>query len=144
MEKQIIDDSQHGTIEDVQIAPAGEFTGSAADGSPVEEHIDINALQALADKLNAQADEVLLDIDHASCKPGMDRDTQAAGWFSKFFVDPAKGLLGKLKLTKRGRELVEGREYRFLSPVFKLDKSGKPLEMDSVALTNTPAFKGSI
>lgn len=41
MENTIIEDGQHGEIADVQIAPIGEFTGSAADGSPVEEKLDL-------------------------------------------------------------------------------------------------------
>ena len=79
-------------------------------------------------------------MDHAASRPGLDRDTQSAGWFHKFFVDPIKGLFAKLKLTKTGRELIENREYRFLSPTFVLGDDGKPVDMTSVSLTNTPAM----
>lgn len=144
MENTIIEDGQNGEIHDVQIAPVGEFTGSAVDGSPVEEKLDISSLQRLADKLNSSGEEVLCDVDHASARAGVEKDTSSAGWFSKFIVDPMKGLIGKLKLTKRGRELVENREYRFLSPAFELDEDGKPVNMMSVSLTNMPAFKGRI
>lgn len=140
----IIEDGQNGEIHDVQIAPVGDFTGSAVDGSPVEEKLDVSSLQRLADKLNSSGEEVLCDVDHASARAGVEKDTSSAGWFSKFIVDPMKGLIGKLKLTKRGRELVENREYRFLSPAFELDEDGKPVNMMSVSLTNMPAFKGSI
>ena len=140
----IIEDGQNGEIHDVQIAPVGDFTGSAVDGSPVEEKLDISSLQRLADKLNSSGEEVLCDVDHASARAGVEKDTSSAGWFSKFIVDPMKGLIGKLKLTKRGRELVENREYRFLSPAFELDEDGKPVNMMSVSLTNMPAFKGRI
>lgn len=140
----IIEDGQNGEIHDVQIAPVGDFTGSAVDGSPVEEKLDISSLQRLADKLNSSGEEVLCDVDHASARAGVEKDTSSAGWFSKFIVDPMKGLIGKLKLTKRGRELVENREYRFLSPAFELDGDGKPVNMMSVSLTNMPAFKGRI
>lgn len=133
---------ENGEIE-CQIAPIGSFNGSDAKGQPVPENITVENLESLAEKLN-QGDEVLCDIDHASCRPGVERDTQSAGWFSRFFVNPLKGLFGILKLTKKGKELIENREYRYLSPVFNLDKDGNPVEMHSVALTNLPAFKGSI
>ena len=84
-----------------------------------------------------------MDVDHSSVRRGLDRDTHAAGWLSRFFTT-VKGLFGKMKLTKRGKELVENREFRFLSPVFQLGEDGTPTELHSVAFTNTPAFEGYI
>ena len=128
---------------DVHIAPIGTFNGSNSQGNPVKENITKESLENLAEKLN-QGDEILADIDHQSCKPGVERDTRAAGWFSKFVVDPIKGLFAKLKLTKKGRELIENREYRYFSPTFMLDENGTPIDLHSVSLTNLPAFKGYI
>ena len=68
---------------DVHIAPIGEFKGSNSLGNPVPEKITKESLENLAEKLN-KGDEILADIDHQSCKPGVERDTRAAGWFSKF------------------------------------------------------------
>ena len=100
-------------------------------------------MSALADKMNA-GDEVLCDVDHQSCRPGVEKDTSAAGWFTKFVVDPIKGLFASLKLTKRGKDLLENREYRYMSPTFMLNENGEPIDIHSVSLTNTPAFKGFI
>lgn len=86
----------------------------------------------------------MLDVDHSSERTGADRSTEAAGWLHKFVVDPLKGLFATLKLTKKGKELLENREYRYTSPVFELSEDGRPLSMRSVALTNMPAFKGAI
>lgn len=55
-----------------------------------------------------------------------------------------KGLFARLKLTKWGKELVSGREYRYVSPTFGLDENGKPVELYSIAATNTPAFAGAM
>lgn len=128
---------------DVHIAPIGEFKGSNSLGNPVPEKITKDSLEALAEKLN-KGDEILADIDHQSCKPGVERDTRAAGWFSKFVVDPVKGLFAKLKLTNKGKELIQSREYRYFSPTFILDENGRPTDLHSVSLTNLPAFKGHI
>jgi len=138
--KEIIEDGENGTIEDVMVSRVGEYTGSTVDGKPVEQVIDAESLQKLADRLNEQGTEVLADVDHAAARPGLDRDTSAAGWFHRFVVDPLKGLFARLRLTKRGRELVENREYRFLSPSFLMGEDGRPVDLASVSLTNTPAM----
>ena len=135
--------SEGDVIENDHISPIGNFNGSDGEGNPVPETIDRESLEALAEKLNA-GDEVLFDADHQSTRAGEGRITRAAGWFSKFFVDPVKGLFGKLKLTKWGKELISGREYRYVSPTFGLDENGKPVELYSIAATNTPAFAGAI
>lgn len=135
--------SEGDVIENVHISPIGNFNGSDSEGNPVPETIDRESLEALAEKLN-DGDEVLFDADHQSTRAGEGRSTRAAGWFSKFFVDPVKGLFGKLKLTNWGKELISGREYRYVSPTFGLDENGKPVELYSIAATNTPAFAGAI
>ena len=144
MEEIITDTVDNGVIENVQIAPIGEYVGSDAKGNPIPEKIDAESLQKIADGLNSTETEVLADIDHNASKPGVEKDTKAAGWFHKFVVDPLKGLFATLKLTKHGKELLENREYRFISPTFKLDKEGKPLELHTASLTNLPAFQGYI
>lgn len=134
---------ENGEITEVQISPIGSFYGSDSQGNPVPENLTVEALSALADKMNS-GDEVLCDVDHQSCRPGVEKDTSAAGWFTNFVVHPLRGLFAKLKLTRRGRELLENREYRFTSPTFLLDDEGKPIDMHSISLTNTPAFKNHI
>ena len=140
-EKTIIEDGENGRIEDVLIAPIGTFTGSDKEGNPVEQNFTEQALTQIADDLNEANKEVLLDKDHASAREGLNRDTQSLGWFSKFIVKPLKGLFGLLKLTKSGREMIENREYRHVSPVFQLDENNMPIELVSVAATNTPAIE---
>ena len=127
----------------VQLSPIGSFQGSDRDGNPIPENLTEESLSALADKLN-QGDEILADIDHASTRVGNNRDSSAVGWFSKFFVQPLKGLFATLRLTKRGKELVENREYRYLSPTFMLNENGEPIDLHSASFTNIPAFKGYI
>lgn len=134
----------NGVIENVHISPIGEFIGSDAEGKPMPETIDKDSLEALAEKLNADGNEVLCDVDHGASREGVDKDTKAAGWFTKFIVDPLKGLFARLKLTRHGKELLENREYRYISPTFTLDENGKPVELHTASLTNRPAFAGHI
>lgn len=138
--KEIIDDGENGTIEEVLVAPVGQFIGSDKDGNPVEQNFTEESLETIANDLNESGREILLDKDHNSAKDGLNRDTQSLGWFSKFIVKPLKGLFAALKLTKTGRELIENREYRHVSPVFRLGENGEPAMLVSVAATNTPAI----
>lgn len=140
-EKIILEDGANGQIDDVMIAPIGGFTGSDKEGNPVEQNFTEDALEQIANNLNASGKEILLDKDHASTRNGLDRDTQSLGWFSRFIVKPLKGLFASLKLTKTGRELIENREYRHVSPVFTLDENNTPIQLISVAATNTPAIQ---
>lgn len=123
----------------VQIAGIGKVIGSDVDGNPVEQEIDEESLRKLADKLNASGREILVDRDHASSKPGLDRDTSAQGWASEFEVREGQGLFGKVKWSDIGKKLVENRVFRWLSPVFKLGSDKKPVDMNAIALTNTPS-----
>ena len=123
----------------VQIAGIGRVIGSDVDGNPVEQELDEESLKKLADKLNASGREILVDRDHASSKPGLDRDTSAQGWASEFEVREGQGLFGKIKWSDIGKKLVENRVFRWLSPVFKLGSDKKPVDMQAIALTNTPS-----
>ena len=123
----------------VQIAGIGRVIGSDIDGNPVEQELDEESLRKLADKLNASGREILVDRDHASSKPGLDRDTSAQGWASEFEVREGQGLFGKVKWSDLGKKLVENRVFRWLSPVFKLGSDKKPVDMNAIALTNTPS-----
>ena len=123
----------------VQIAGIGKVIGSDVDGNPVEQELDEESLKKLADKLNASGREILVDRDHASSKPGLDRDTSAQGWASEFEVREGQGLFGKVRWSDLGKKLVENRVFRWLSPVFKLGSDKKPVDMNAIALTNTPS-----
>ena len=74
--KEIIDDGAFGEIP-CQIAPIGEFYGSDRDGNAISETLTSESLENLANKLNESGKEILCDKDHASVKPGTDRDTEA-------------------------------------------------------------------
>lgn len=124
----------------VQIAELGTVVGSDVDGNPVEQELDEDSLKKIADSLNASGREILVDRDHSSAKSGLDRDTAAQGWASEFEVREGQGLFGKIKWSDLGKKLVENRVFRWLSPVFKIDRqTRKPVDMQSIALTNTPS-----
>lgn len=122
---------------DVLVVPKGQFYGSDSEGNPIPESIDETVIDTLAEQLKDK--ELLVDKDHSSVKKGTDRDTSAMGWMHSF-KKGIEGLWAKIKWTSIGRNLVENRVFRFLSPVFTL-QGNKPTNMLNVSLTNQPAFQ---
>ena len=120
----------------VQLSPFGEFT--LRDGgkrSGTVQHCSRAAFEAMvANWKAAGAPAVLVDIDHASAT-GV--STEAAAWATNLRVEE-DGLCADFDLTPKGRELIAGRSYRFVSPGWTLADDGTPLALCSVALTNRP------
>ena len=133
---ELIDTVNNGET-DVLVVPKGQFYGSDSEGNPIPESIDETVIDTLAEQLKDK--ELLVDKDHSSVKKGTERDTSAMGWMHSF-KKGIEGLWAKIRWTNIGRNLVENRVFRFLSPVFTLN-GDKPTNMLNVALTNQPAFQ---
>ena len=129
------DDGAAATVR-VQLSPFGEFT--LRDGgkrSGTVQHCSRAAFEAMVANWKAMgARDILVDVDHASATGG---STEAAAWAKNLRVEE-DGLCADFELTPRGRELVEGRRYRFVSPGWTLADDGTPIAICSVALTNRP------
>ena len=125
-----------GNAVRVQLSPFGEFTlndGGRKDGTV--QHCTRAAFEAMvANWREAGSPDILVDVDHASARGGT---TEAAAWCNALEVGD-DGLYGVFNLTPRGRELVENRAYRFVSPGWTLSEGGTPTRLCSVALTNRP------
>lgn len=133
---ELTDTLNNGETE-VLVVPKGQFYGSDSEGNPIPESIDETVIDTLAEQLKDK--ELLVDKDHSSVKKGIERDTSAMGWMYSF-KKGMEGLWAKIRWTNIGRNLVENRVFRFLSPVFTLH-GNKPTNMLNVALTNQPAFQ---
>ena len=133
---ELIDTLNNGET-DVLVVPKGQFYGSDSEGNPIPEAIDETVIDTLAEQLKDK--ELLVDKDHSSVKKGTEKDTSAMGWMHSF-KKGIEGLWAKISWTNIGRNLVENRVFRFLSPVFTLH-GDKPTNMLNVSLTNQPAFQ---
>lgn len=120
----------------VQLSPFGEFTlhdGGKMNGTV--QHCTRAAFEAMVSNWKAAGSpEILVDVDHNSATG---RSTEAAAWAKNLRVEDC-GLCADFELTPRGRELIGGRQYRFVSPGWTLATDGTPLALCSVGLTNTP------
>ena len=72
-------------------------------------------------------------------KQGPERDDSACGWLKALSFRNGS-IFGKCFWTKLGRELVDSRILRFISPVFHLNGEGVPTKLVNVALVNQPAL----
>jgi phage I-like protein len=81
----------------------------------------------------------VIDYEHQSLKGGQ---APAAGWIKDLEVRE-DGLWAKVEWTGQAEEYLKRREYRYFSPVLRLDpESRRPQELMNVALTNIPAIQG--
>jgi hypothetical protein len=134
----------------IHVTPLGEFEHA---GAGVVQVIDLEALKEIMNDFTTKSSTenfpgLLVDFDHFSMDT--DKSSEAAGWITALRADDA-GLWAKVRWTTKGKEAVEGGEYRLVSPVFPKpslceDLGGgrlRPLSLTSVALTNDPNIKGA-
>lgn len=107
----------------IKVSPVGEVKG--LDGRVFK----INAA-SLIETIQKNNLDIVLDENHSFAG--------AIGWFGKdSFVEKEDGIYAKLELNDRGKELIEKKIYRYLSPVFDTDGS-EVTGLDSVGLVNRP------
>ena len=96
--------------------------------------------EAAADELIAEFRErgrdTVVDYAHQSLAAG---EAPAAGWI-KALHKTAAGVEAEVEWTERAARYLQQREYRYHSPVIKIDEAGKATRLHSVAITNTPAM----
>lgn len=124
---------------EIEIAKVGEYNGSDKDGNPIKENLTEESLKAIVDDVNNAGREILVDKQHNSMKQGLERDDSACGWLKALSFKNGS-IFGKCFWTKLGRELIDSRILRFISPVFHLNKEGIPTKLVNVALVNQPAL----
>lgn len=141
---EIISQSEVNTTEDcgyteIEVAKVGEYNGSDKDGNPIKEVLTEESLKNIVEEVNASGREILVDKQHNSMKTGLERDDSACGWLKALSFRNGS-IFGKCFWTKLGRELIDSRILRFISPVFHLGKDGVPTKLVNVALVNQPAL----
>lgn len=116
----------------VELVPAGEFSGRDGRG-PFR--LDAAAVLAAFERGGI---DLPIDYDHqtleADAKAG---PVPAAGWIKA--LEAREGALwGRVEWTPRAAGLITQKEYRFLSPVFRHDKTGRVLALEGAGLTHYP------
>lgn len=114
------------------LIPAGDFSGRDGRGPY---RLDADAVLAAYAKAGL---DLPIDYDHqtlsADAKAG---PVPAAGWIQELDVRDG-ALWGRVSWTPRASELITSREYRYISPVFRVSKTGSILSLEGAGLTHYP------
>lgn len=118
----------------VQLLPSGTFDLNDKRGPWV-----VKDMAAVIERSRRDLERGMpVDMDHA-----LDRHTQAeapaAGWIEELAARE-DGIWARIAWTPTGKAKVEGREYRFISPVVMVSKAGEVMAVKRAGLTNAPAI----
>jgi len=109
--------------------PAGDFEITQSD------------VENMVNDFNKKKRDLLFDFDHRCLDP-FANNSKSAGW-GKVLRATEKGLEIDVEFTPAGKQAVENKEYRYLSPVYVMSSNRKDrkVSLHSVALTNIPFLK---
>lgn len=95
--------------------------------------------------------KLVIDYEHQSLNSGFNgQPAPAAGWIGKLELRENGVWATDLEWTEEARLLIEGKKYRYISPVIVFDDhdphddSWIGCSLHSVALTNTPYFRADL
>lgn len=81
----------------------------------------------------------IVDENHATdLKAPRGEASPAMGWFSNIRAEENGEVWADVAWTARGKEVLLNQEYRYISPVFEMDKTGEITKILRAALTNSP------
>ncbi|MCM0018512.1 MAG: phage protease [Tagaea sp.] len=125
--------------EMVHLMPFGDWKG--VDGRGPYHNDRANAAQVVA-AMKAFKRPLPIDYDHALHRPSGSADLRAAGWIDAGSAELRDdGIWAKVEWTDKGGAAVAAREYRFISPWFLHDKTGRVVGIRGAGLTNIPNFE---
>ena len=118
------------TAKKVKIAPRGVISGYDGRVFVVDE--------ATIEETKRRGIDIALNVEHCFT----DKACKAVGWFRVDSLELADdGVYAVLELTPEGKELIEQKAYRYLSPEFETDQKTRHVDaIVGVALVNTPNF----
>ena len=100
--------------------------------------VDEASLLSMAADFRSRGVDLVIDYEHQSLQG---ERAPAAGWI-KDLEARDDGLWARVDWTQQARDYLEKKEYRYFSPVLRLDPATRrPLALLHVGLTNVPAIK---
>lgn len=100
--------------------------------------VDEASLNSMAAEFRSRGVDLVIDYEHQSLQG---ERAPAAGWI-KGLEARGDGLWARVDWTQQAQEYLKRREYRYFSPVLRLDpETRKPIALMHVGLTNVPAIK---
>ena len=122
--------------EYIRVLPLGYISSEKGDFL-----VDSESFRMMKEHMGHRAVDIVIDYEHQTLR---DMQAPAGGWI-KELVLKNDGIFARVEWTKKAKDYLQNREYRYLSPVVMVRKKDhKASQIHSVALTNTPAINGMI
>ncbi len=119
----------------IHLLPAGKVELSDS-REPFE--VDAASLAAMVAAFRSRGVDLVIDYEHQSLQG---ERAPAAGWIKDLQARP-DGLWARVEWTRQAREYLLSKEYRYFSPVLRLDPATRrPTALMHLGLTNVPAIK---
>ena len=123
-----------GVPEVIRVLPKGHVSSTKGDFE-----VDDRDIAGIIRQFKARRLDLVIDYEHQTLS---DVQAPAAGWIKDLYPGE-DALMARVEWTKKGREYIANKEYRYLSPVGLVKKADQHAAVfHSAALTNTPAITG--
>jgi len=100
--------------------------------------VDEASLLSMAADFRSRGVDLVIDYEHQSLQG---ERAPAAGWIKELEAR-GDGLWARVDWTQQARDYLEKKEYRYFSPVLRLDpETRRPVALLHMGLTNVPAIK---
>lgn len=127
-----------GITDRIELIPVGSFR--LADKRGRQTMRLERAAEVISASMDAAPGKVLpIDFDHRSLASQGTADSRAAGWITGLEVEGDR-IMASVEWTRAGRQALEDRAYRFVSPVFKTRPDGRVVLIEGAGLVNNPAL----
>lgn len=123
-----------GVPEVIRVLPKGHVSSTKGDFE-----VDDRDIAGIIRQFKARRLDLVIDYEHQTLS---DVQAPAAAWIKDLYPGE-DALMARVEWTKKGREYIANKEYRYLSPVVLVKKADQHAAVfHSAALTNTPAITG--
>ena len=116
---------------EIELIPAGRTIVGVDGRTWINDNPD-----AIVSAFKARNTEMVVDFFHAVETPQI--EAPAAGWINRLEVREGGSIWGRVEWTPKGKDVLRGKEYRYISPVFWADNNKRILRMSSATMTNKP------
>lgn len=106
------------------------------EGKVLDWRMDAAIAADLIAELKKSGKPILYDYEHNS----LWGDSVAAGWITELVYVAGRGLFAKVEWVDDAAAAIAKKKYRYSSPLFYYDATGRVTQLVSVALTNNPAL----
>lgn len=123
-----------GAPAEFQVLPEGKIEINGE--SPA--YLNEEAARKVIAVFKARGNDMVIDYEHQTLTDGQ---APAAGWVKDLLWKGKDGLWAVVEWTKKAKDYLENREYRYFSPVMFIGASDRTVAaLVNIALTNTPAI----